>query len=428
MFSLFGINRLFVVIGLNQQTPLAYREQIAINSSNLSTSICQIQQLQETNACTILSTCNRTEIYAETSSPDSLMQWLKNHHLGIWSELEPFLYCYTKEQALIHTLQVACGLDSMLIGEPQIFGQLKQACHLSIELGCMNEQLKNLFDFVFQITKKIRTQSGINEHPISVASVAVDCIMQHFTDLKDKKVLLIGSGETAKLSAIHLQEKGCDKFLVTSRHLDNARQLAEKLLADAFPVTELNHYLHQADIIVTATSCPFPFISRQAIENALHQRQQKPMVLVDLAVPRDIEADVAELATIVLINIDHLQEIQAQNQAERLRAAKIAESMIQDALTLYAKKQKSQQAQHLICDYRSHMKNLAQTEVERAHQKLAAGHCQFEVLTELSERLIQKLVHYPTIGMQQAAGEDRQDLLELAQYLFNPHRNDTVIS
>jgi len=419
---------LFVVIGLNQQTPLVCREQIAIHASNLSASICQLHQQTEINACTILTTCNRIEIYADVNSTDELIKWFKNHHLGVWTELQHYFYCYTHEEALNHALRVASGLDSMLIGEPQILGQLKQAYHLSIELGCMNDSLKTWFEFIFQMTKKIRTQSGICDHPISVASVAVDCIIEHTNNLNEAKVLLIGSGETAKLAAIHLQEKGCKTFLVTSRHIEHAKHLADKLSAIAFPVTELNHYLHQADIIVTATSCPFPFISRQAIQTALTQRQQQPMILIDLAVPRDIEPDVAELSAVTLVNIDHLQAIQANHQAERLRAAKIAETMVIDAIHLYQKKQKTQQAQHLICDYRSHMKNLAQIEVERAHQKLTAGHCQYEVLSELSERLIQKLVHYPTVGMQQAAGENRQDLLELAKYLFNPHRNDTVTS
>ena len=419
---------LFVVIGLNQQTPLEYREQIAINPANLSNSICQLYQLDGVYACTVLSTCNRTEIYAQADSPERLINWLKNHHLNIWPHLEPYLYCYTAEEALIHALNVSCGLDSMLLGEPQIFGQLKQAYHLSIELGSMNEELRSWFDFVFQITKKVRHQSGISQHPISVASVAVDCILRHFPDVSTKNVFIIGSGETARLAAIHLQEKGCQQFYVTSRHIEHARLLSETLSGTAVPITELNPYLSQADIVVTATSCPFPFITKHAIELAQAKRQQQKMVLVDLAVPRDIEADVDDIESVCLINIDDLQQIQAHHQAERQRAGQVAQSLIQQAIGEFHQKQKSQNAHSLICDYRSHMKSLAQTEVERAHQKLSAGHCQYQVLSELSERLIQKLIHLPTIGIQQAAKEDRQDLLELANYLFNPNRNDTVIS
>ncbi len=419
---------MFVVIGLNQQTPLAYREQIAIQSANLSASICQLHQLSGVFACTVLSTCNRTEIYAETTDPEILLTWFKNHHTHLWEHLLPHLYVHTEIDALVHALHVACGLDSMLLGEPQVLGQLKQAFHLAIELGTINDALRNWFEFIFQMTKKIRTQSGISEHPISVASVAVDCIQQHIPELASQKALIIGSGDTARLAAIHLQEKGCHQFFITSRHLENAQSLSAVLAGTAIAITELNHYLHQVDIIITATSCPFPFISRNAIETALHHRQYQPMVLVDLAVPRDIEPEVTELSHITLINIDHLQQIQAQHQTERMRAGQIAKQMILDAIDVYDKKQKSLRAQSLISDYRSHMKTLAQTEIDRAHQKLSAGHCQFQVINELSERLIQKIIHHPTVGMQQAASDNRQDLLELAHYLFNPHRNDTVTS
>ena len=419
---------MFVVIGLNHRTPLAYREQIAINASNLSASLCQLQQLHGVHAASILSTCNRAEIYAHVDEPEPILNWLADQHLKIWPELKTYLYHYQDHQALEHGLQVASGLDSMLIGEPQIFGQLKQAFHLSQELGCMDAPLQNWFEFIFHTAKQARHESGISEHPISVASVAVDCILQHFPDVSDKHVLLIGSGETARLAAIHLQEHGCKHFKVTSRHLDHAQHLANLLEGQAFPVTDLSNQLAEFDIVVTATSCPFPFISQNMVEVAIKNGQKSKMVMVDLAVPRDIEADVGQLPGVCLINIDHLQEIQAQHQAERLMAAKKAEKIIQEALPLFQKKQKTLRAQSLICDYRSQMKSIAQNEVLRAQQKLEAGQCQYQVLEELSERLLQKLMHHPTVGIQQAACEDRQDLLELADYLFNPHRHTALNS
>lgn len=410
---------MLVVCGLNQETPLAYREQISMNSTPFSTIQCELLQYPGVDECMLLSTCNRSEIYAVVEDPQILIDWWQIHHQQIWAELEPHFYCYQQEQALTHCLKVACGLDSMLIGEPQILGQLKQSFHQAIELGTIQRQLMQTFEFVFHMAKKIRTESGISQLPISVASVAVDCIQKHFPDVKTKKTLLIGSGDTARLAAIHLQEKGCNQFMVTSRHLEHAQQLAKQLEGIAVEVTELNDMLHQADIVVTATSCPYPFISRLMIEQTLLKREHQTMVLVDLAVPRDISPEVAELADVHLINIDHLKEIQAQNQAERLKAASIAHHMIDDALMTYQKKHKSQQAQHVICDFRAYMKDLAKQEVQRAHQKLATGQCQHQVLEELSERLIQKLMHYPTIGIQKAAIEDKHDILEFANYLFN---------
>lgn len=410
---------MLVVCGLNQETPLAYREQISMNSANLSTIQCQLLQYPGVDECMLLSTCNRSEIYAIVEHPQVLIDWWQTRHQQIWAELEPHFYCHQQENALTHCLKVACGLDSMLVGEPQILGQLKQSFHHAIELGTIQRELMQTFEFVFQMAKKIRTESGISQLPISVASVAVDCIQKHFCDLKSKKTLIIGSGDTARLAAIHLQEKGCYEFMVTSRHLEHAAHLADKLEGHAFEVTELNDKLHQADIVVTATSCPYPFISRSLIEQTLLKRKHQGMILVDLAVPRDISPDVVEIANVHLINIDHLKEIQAHNQAERLKAAHIANHMLHDALIAYQKKHKSQQAQHVICDFRAYMKDLAKQEVQRAHQKLDAGQCQYQVLEELSERLIQKLMHYPTIGIQKAAIEDKHDILEFAHYLFN---------
>lgn len=419
---------MFVVIGLNQKTPLIYREQIAVNAANLSASICQLQQLPGVNSCTILSTCNRFEIYAYVQNDESLLKWLENHHLNIWPELKNYLYVLHHKDALIHALEVACGIDSMLIGEPQILGQLKQSYQLAIELGSMSEPLKSWFSFIFQMTKKIRSESGISRHPISVASVAIDCIMQHLPQIQDKKALIIGSGDTAKLAALNLKEKGCHQFIIASRHIEHAHQLALILQGQASPITDLEQLLKSADIVITATSCPFPFITHKAMQEAQKQRQNQAMILVDLAVPRDIEANVALIPGITLINIEDLQKIQAHHQSERVKAAEKAKLMVEEAYHHFEKKRKTQKAQHIICDYRSHMKNLAQIEVTRAHQKLNAGHCHYQVLNELSERLIQKLVHYPTIGMQQAASEDRRDLLDLAHYLFNLHRNETVNS
>jgi glutamyl-tRNA reductase len=419
---------LLVVCGLNQQTPLEYREKIAIQSSNLASCLFEIQQLAGVQECMALSTCHRTEIYAVVEHPDVLIHWWQTRHQMIWPQLETHFYCHQQQDSLIHSLRVACGLDSMLIGEPQILGQLKQAYHEALELKFASNRLMQWFDFVFQMTKKIRTQSGINQLPVSVASVAVDSIQNIVGHIQNKKVLIIGSGETARLSAIHLQEKGCRDFMVTSRHLEHANSLALQLEGKAFIVTELNDYMHLADIVVTATSCPLPFITKPSMEQTLSKRQNRPMILVDLAVPRDIEPEVAELQAIQLINIDHLKEIQEKNQVSRQKAGQVAEKMIHAALDVYSKKNKTKTVQNLICDYRAYMQNLAQDEVRRAHQKLASGHCQYQVVEELSERLMQKLMHQPTVGLQKAAIDEKNDVLEMAQYLFNPHQKETNFS
>ena len=419
---------LLVVCGLNQQTPLALREKIAIHPANLSHVLFEISQLPDVFECMALSTCHRTEIYAQVKDTQSLIDWWQSHHQVIWPELKNFFYCYQGNDALIHSLRVACGIDSMLIGEPQILGQLKQAYQEASRLQFAKSRLMQWFDFVFQMTKKIRTQSGISELPVSVASVAVDSIQKKVRGLAQQKVLIIGSGDTARLAAIHLRDKNCHDFMVTSRHLEHAQNLATQLNGLAFQVTELNNFLHQADIVVTATSCPFPFITKQSMQDTLKKRNYKPIILVDLAVPRDIEPEVEELGGLTLINIDSLQQIQEKNQSERLKAGKVAELMIQETLATYTRKNKTHKAQDLICDYRSSMQNLAQQEVARAHQKLATGQCQYQVMEELAQRLLQKFIHQPTKGLQDAAGDGRQDILELAQYLFQSHPKETLHS
>lgn len=419
---------MFVVCGLNQKTPLNWREKTAIHSANLNDVLHEIANIPGVEECMALSTCHRTEIYAVVSDPQILINWWKTRHQFIWPQIEPYFYCHQYHDALIHTLRVACGLDSMLIGEPQILGQLKQAYHEATQLKVAKHRMLQWFEFVFQMTKKIRTESGISECPVSVASVAVDSIEKHVQDLSKQNILIIGSGDTARLAAIHLQEKGAHQFMVTSRHLEHAQLLASKLQGQAFAVTELNDHMHLADIVVTATSCPMPFVTKASIQQTLEKRQNQAMILVDLAVPRDIEPEVDELSAITLINIDSLQQIQEKNQLKRQRAGLQAEQMIQDALAVYTRKNKTQKAQNLICDYRDFMHHLARQEVDRARQKLSAGHCPYQLMEELAERLMQKLIHQPTQGLKQAAGDDRHDILELAQYLFQPQRKETIHS
>jgi len=417
---------LLVVCGFNQQTPLALREKIAINAATSAVFLAEIAHEPGMVECALLSTCHRTEIYAIVNDPQPIINWWQAKYAAIWSDLKQYFYVHLNNDALIHSLRVACGLNSMLIGEPQILGQMKQAYQQALDLKLVKNRLVQWFEFVFNFTKKIRTQSGISALPISVASVAVDSIQKHIDNSSDKTVLIIGSGDTARLAAIHLQEKAYKNFMVTSRQIEHAQSLALKLDGKAFPVTELEDFMPQADILVTATSCPLPFITKQTLQKILQKRNYKPMILVDLAVPRDIEPEVENLEAVTLINIDNLMQIKENNQLQRKQAGKLAEQMIQDALRTYTKKNKSLQVQNLICDYRASMHELARQEVVRARQKLSRGHCQYQVIEELADRLIQKIMHQPTKGLREAAIDDRQDILELAQYLFTSTPKEIV--
>lgn len=410
----------FVACGLNYKTaPIAVREKIALTPSMHETYLNSLLAMDEINEGAILSTCNRTEIYCDAPNPNLITDWLAEQHQLSTKELSPFLYLHEGHHAIRHTLRVASGLDSMMIGEPQILGQMKQAYQYACQLGAVKGQLRPVFEYVFRASKRVRTQSGIGTNPVSIAYAAVQLIEQSFNQLKELNVLLIGSGETASLVAKYLHQQGVKHFIVASRTQDNATKLATQFGGTPISITELTHYLPQADVVITATSCPLPFINKNLIAQALNQRQSASMFLLDLAVPRDIEADVGELQNVHLYNIDDLQEKIEHGMNERRQAAMIAEQLIDHELNNFARWYRTLQSKEVICDYRKQMEQLAELELQRALKKLALGHEQGQVLHDFSKRLVKKLTHFPTTGLKDIAGDDRKDLLGLAQYLFN---------
>jgi glutamyl-tRNA reductase len=410
----------FVACGLNHKTaPINVREKVALSPAIQDSVLHSLLSRPEINEAAILSTCNRTEIYCDTHDPKIITQWLANEYQLIPEYLSPFLYVHKGYQGIKHTLRVASGLDSMMIGEPQILGQMKQAYQQACRLGTLNTQLRPIFEYIFSASKRIRTQSGIGTNPVSVAYAAVQLIGQSFSDYKSLNVFLIGSGETASLVAKYLHQQGVRHFMIASRTLENAEKLANTFDGITIPITNIAQYLPQADVIVSATNCPVHFINKSLVEQALNQRAQAPMFFLDLAVPRDIEEDVKELAQVQLYNIDDLQMMIEKGMEERRLAALHAEQLINEELSNYIRKHRSLKAKKVICDYRDQMQALAQEELQRAMKKLSAGHCQQIVLNEFSERLVNKLTHTPTTGLRQIAKDGREDLFTLAQYLFN---------
>ncbi len=410
----------FVACGLNHKTaPINVREKVALSPATQDSLLHSLLSLPEVNEATILSTCNRTEIYCDTHDPHVLAPWLATEHRLSLESLSPHLYIHKGQQGIQHALRVASGLDSMMIGEPQIFGQMKQAYQYANQLGAIKSQLRPAFEYIFSASKRIRTQSGIGTNPVSVAYAAAQLIGQFFTDYKSLNVLLIGSGETASLVAKYLHQQGVHQFMIANRTLENAEKLAHVFGGKAIAISNLAQYLPQADVVVTATTCPIPFINKNLVEHALPQRNHAPMFFLDLAVPRDIEADISELEPVHLYNVDDLQNMIKKGMEERRQAALHAEQLIEEELNNYIHKQRSLKAKKVICDYRTQMQYLAQKELQRALKKLSAGHCQQIVLNEFSERLVNKLTHNPTTGLKQIACDGREDLFTLAQYLFN---------
>lgn len=418
----------FVACGLNHKTaPLSVREKIASNSAKQNELLQSLTNLSMVNEAAILSTCNRTEIYCETDDPSAIIPWLVKEHQLSPDLLLPYFYSHQGSQAMRHTLRVASGLDSMMLGEPQILGQMKQAFQQACHAGTVKKSLRHAFDYIFSASKRIRNLSGIGTNPVSIAYAAVQLIGQLFKDYSTIQVFLIGSGETASLVAKYLNKQGVNRFHVASRTRENAQKLADSLGGKALTIADIPQYLSQADVIITATACPLPFINKNLVEHALTQRNNRPMFFLDLAVPRDIEPNVNELDNVTLYNIDQLQFMIDQGMKERRSAALQAEQLIESELDNYIRLHRSLRANHVICDYRQQMKALAKLELQRARSRLSAGGDQDAVMREFCDRLVNKLTHLPTVGLKQAAWDGREELLDLTQYLFNTSGDPILI-
>lgn len=410
----------FVVCGLNYKTaPLNIRENVAIPPDDQYAALQNLLAQPHIKEAAILSTCNRTEFYCVTAEHNDLVSWVAHYKKILADDVRPCFYLHKGHHGIHHILRVASGLDSMMIGEPQIFGQMKQIYQFAKQQGGIGTNLRTIFEYVFSASKRVRHRSGIGNNPVSIAYAALTMIQQFFADISPLKVLVIGSGEMAALIAKYLYKEGVQQFYIASRTKENAQQLAASFGGLALTIQDIPQYLAKADIVISATACPLPFINKAMVEHALKERNNAPMFFIDLAVPRDIEPDVAELPLVRLCNIDDLQEKTEKGLTERRAAALLAEQMIENELDNFIRWHRSLNAKEIICNYRNHMQTLAQKELDWALGKLAAQGEPEQIMQQFCDRLVNKLLHYPTTGIKQAAWDDRQDLLELANYLYN---------
>ena len=408
----------FIVCGLNHKTaPIAVRETAALSAEQQKNLLELLLDLPEVTEALVLSTCNRSEIYCEISNPSLLLPWVADYFDCSLEQAMLHWYIHTDRKAVQHLLEVTSGLDSMMLGESQILGQIKQAYQSAETKGAIGNELRHIFSFVFGASKRVRNQSGIGQHATSVAFAGAKLIQKHM-DVRASSVLLIGSGETAALVAKYLHEQGCRHFIVASRSAEHSHKLAQRYAGQIIDIQALASTLTQIDIVVTATACPYPFISEHMMRNVLTQRQ-KPLFLLDLAVPRDIEPQVGNLPEITLYNIDDLERITQEGLQQRQLAAEHASKLVGYELKTFLQQHRALRAKDLICDYRQTMENLAEQELQRAMQKLAKGMDQIEVMAEFSQRLIKKFTHIPTVGLRQAALDQRDDMLDLAHSLFH---------
>lgn len=402
-----------VLCGINHQTaPINVRERCAFTSDKIQAAYQILLSQHSCKEAVIISTCNRSEIYAVVPDSFCLLQAFAKLTQMPEQELIPYCYIKTQEDAIRHLLRVATGLDSMMLGEPQIFGQIKAAYAQAKDNHAIKNKLKFIFPFIFKACKNIRHQSDIGRYPSSVAFAATQLIQNQFNTPID--IMLIGSGETTQLAAKYLKDSS-HHFYVTSRTIENANSFAKTLRGEAFEITDLEQYLSKVDVVISATTCPLPFIHQKMMESIMQKRQHRPLFLVDLAMPRDIEADVALLPSVTLHNLDSLSNILNQHQTEKQNAATIAESMIDAAIEEYLNLIKVKEINHVIRQFRQLMNQTAIQELSRANLQLDNGLCERQVLSEFATRLINKLSHKPTLRLKEAAISGDEALLSLAQ-------------
>ncbi|MGI5308633.1 glutamyl-tRNA reductase [Rheinheimera sp. WS51] len=391
-------------LGINHKTaPVALREKVAFAPEQVPEALRELTTLTSIANAVVLSTCNRTELYfnGSTAQAEQVIDWLAKFHHVEASELQPHLYLHQDNDAAIHLMQVASGLDSLVLGEPQIFGQVKQAYSQARNAGTINPQFERLFQKTFAVAKQVRTETDIGANAVSVAFAAVSLARQIFGSLSTVKVLLIGAGETIELVARHLQEHGAQQLTVANRTHERAVSLAKQFNAQAITLAQVPSHLAQADIVISSTASTLPIVGKGMVEQALKVRRHKPMFLVDLAVPRDIEPQVGDLEDAYLYTVDDLQTIVAENLNNRQQAAEQAKQMISAGANEFAQWLALQGNVDWVRDYRQGCEQIRAELVAKALNQLATGQDAEKVLTELSHKLSNRLMHSPTKAIRQ---------------------------
>ncbi len=412
------------VIGLNHQTaPLAIREQLAFAAAALPEAVRDLSVNAAAEAV-ILSTCNRTELYC-VGDADMIINWLANYQGVNAADIRPYLYTLGCSETIRHAFRVACGLDSMVLGEAQILGQMKEAVRIAREQGSISTWLNALFQRTFQAAKEVRSLSGVGDNVVSMASAAVRMAEQSMGDISSLNVLFVGAGEMNENVATYFAAKQPRSLMIANRTLTRAVNLCSKLGngAQACKLEALPEILHRYDIIISCTGSELPVITRDMMANAAAQRtgSLKTQFMLDLAVPRDIEAEVAQLPAIALFTVDDMAERVAQGKEARAAAAAQAEAMVQAKVNEFVAWQQSRQRVPLICALRDEGERARQQVLNHAMRQLAKGTPPEEVLERLSVQLTNKLLHSPTRALNKADTHDGHVVKALAQVYHLPH-------
>lgn len=395
-----------LALGINHKTaPVALREKVAFTPDSLVSALSSLKKQDGVSEAVIVSTCNRTEIYVNGAWPTCrpVLKWLADFHRVDETLINEHSYQYSKGETIRHIMRVAAGLDSLILGEPQILGQVKQAFNDARHSGTVSAEFERLFQHTFSVAKKVRTETDIGANAVSVAFAAVQLAKHIFSALPKRSVLLVGAGETIELVAQHLKEQGVGHLSVANRTVARAQNLSAKLDADVLTLAQVPEQLHNFDIVISSTASQLPLIGKGMVERALRQRRNIPMFLVDLAVPRDIESEVNELGDAYLYTVDDLQHIVEQNLASREEAAQEAEQIIAAQVETYLSWQQSQRSIDLVRQFRERGTAQRDELVAKALAQLQDGKQPEDVVKEMAYKLTNSLMHGPTRVLRDAA-------------------------
>lgn len=416
-----------IALGINHKTaPVEIRERVSFAPERLTDALHELTSSHEVSEAAILSTCNRTELVCCSRETDgnTVIDWFEHYHKLSDAEVRPYLYVHPDQLAVRHVLRVASGLDSLVLGEPQILGQIKEAYSKAEQAGTIGKLLNRLFQHTFSVAKQVRTDTAIGSSPVSVAFAAVSLAKQIFSGMEQHTALLIGAGETIELAARHLHSTGIGRMIIANRTVEKAHALAQEFNAYAIALRDIPAHLAEADIVISSTASQLPILGKGATERAIKARKHRPMLMIDIAVPRDIEPEVGSMEDVYLYTVDDLQEIIDEGLKSRQEAAEQAEEIIDTQVAHFMGWLQSLNAVDTICQFRDQAMNIRDAEVAKALKQLDHGADAEMVLQKLAHNLTNKLTHAPSAQLRQAGFDGRDEILDAARLLFQLKKTD----
>ena len=405
-------------IGVNHTTaPISIREHVAFNNDNLRHALNDLSA-QNVAEAAIISTCNRTEIYVQSATSEPIINWLAQYHHLDFNHIQPYTYTLSNQEAVKHAFRVACGLDSMVLGEPQILGQFKQSVKIAQEAGTLGTLLHKLFQRTFEVAKEVRTNTDIGSSSISMAAAAVKLAQRIFGDIKNQHVLFIGAGEMIELCANHFAAQKPKSMTVANRTLERGETLADKIGGNAILLNDLPDRFAEFDIVITSTASQLPIVGLGMVERAVKARRHRPIFMVDLAVPRDIEPEVAQLDDVFLYTVDDLAQVVNDGMENRQEAAISAEIIVQARVETFMQWLKKRDAVPTIKALRDQAEAMRQIELEKAIKLIQKGESPEKVLEALSNALTNKFLHAPSRALNQAHGDEHAKLENILKQLY----------